>query len=100
VEDAVARPSDETLHSGKIPTNLPRGWEFGKVFGGDGPETEPDLPAPAQLFQPISFEGATMQDIVLPRTATPMMLKLLAGGTLLALALATLTLAVRRRARP
>ncbi len=33
VDKTPARPSEDALQSGAIPTNLPEGWEFEKVFG-------------------------------------------------------------------
>lgn len=33
VDKTPARPSDEDLKSGAVPTNLPEGWEYDKVFG-------------------------------------------------------------------
>ena len=33
VDKTPARPSEEDLKSGAIPTNLPEGWEYDKVFG-------------------------------------------------------------------
>ena len=33
VDRTPARPGDGALHSGSVPTNLPSGWEYEKVFG-------------------------------------------------------------------
>lgn len=33
VDKTPVRPADAELKSGAIPTNLPEGWEYGKVFG-------------------------------------------------------------------
>ncbi|MDR2239668.1 MAG: marine proteobacterial sortase target protein [Zoogloeaceae bacterium] len=33
VDKTPARPQDAALQSGAVPTNLPEGWEYGKVFG-------------------------------------------------------------------
>jgi Ca-activated chloride channel family protein len=56
VDVTPARPVDATLTSHAVPVNLPRGWEYAKVFGA------------------------------LPQTATPAGLHLALGGTLLLLA--------------
>jgi Ca-activated chloride channel family protein len=33
VDVAPSRPDDESLHSGRVPANLPKGWKYEKVFG-------------------------------------------------------------------
>jgi len=33
VDKTPVRPKEDELKSGAIPTNLPEGWEYGKVFG-------------------------------------------------------------------
>lgn len=33
VDKTPVRPKEDALQSGAIPTNLPEGWEYGKVFG-------------------------------------------------------------------
>ena len=59
-----------------MPTNLPHGWDYEKVFGGeqDGGTAQP-RPAPSQLMREVNFNGSAtpLDSLGLPRTATPAM---------------------------
>ena len=77
-------------------TNLPQGWEYDKVFGGDsagssGGSAMP-LPEPGKLMREINFTGTPLDGLSLPKTATPGPLHLLIGALLLALAATSLGL--------
>ena len=95
VDEEVVRPRDETLASTQLPTNLPHGWNYEKVFGpgGDGGTT---LPQPGQLMRKINFTGTPLDGLSLPKTATPAMVHLLSGLSLTVAAL-TIHLLYRRR---
>ena len=95
VDDVVARPRDESLATTQVPTNLPQGWDYEKVFGpeGDGATT---LPQPGQLMRKINFAGTPLDGLSLPKTATPAMVHLLIG---LALTVAALTAHLLHRRR-
>jgi Ca-activated chloride channel homolog len=97
VDEAVARPPEETLASVQMPTNLPQGWDYEKVFGPTGEGGGITLPQPDQLMRRISFTGTPLDGLSLPKTATPAMLHLLIGGLLVAAALAIHLLYRRRR---
>lgn len=97
VDEAVVRSPEGTLASVQMPTNLPQGWDYEKVFGpaGDGGGTA--LPQPDQLMRRINFTGTPLDGLSLPKTATPAMLHLLTGALLVAAALAIHLLYRRRR---
>lgn len=84
VDEEVVRPRNEPLASAHVPTNLPHGWNYEKVFGGDA-----TLPQPDQLMRRINFTGTPLDGLSLPKTATPAMVHLLIG---LSLAVAALTI--------
>jgi len=93
VDQEVVRPRDQALDTQAVATNLPQGWQYGKVFGPTGGETQPTtLPQPETLMRKIDFQGAPGDSMTLPKTATPALLHLLIGGVLMALALAALCL--------
>jgi Ca-activated chloride channel family protein len=91
VDEEVVRPRTEPLASTQVPTNLPHGWDYEKVFGDAS-----TLPQPGQLMRKINFAGSPADGLALPKTATPAMAHLLLG---LALTVAALTghLLYRRR---
>lgn len=98
VDEEAVRPRNEPLASTQVPTNLPHGWNYEKVFG---PERNNDtiLPEPGQLMRKITFTGTPLDGLSLPKTATPAMVHLLTG---LALTVAVLTIHLlywRRRRR-
>ena len=95
VDEEVVRPRNETLTSAQVPTNLPHGWSYEKVFGaGDGGGTT--LQQPDQLMRRINFTGTPLDGLSLPKTATPAMVHLLIGLPLTVAAL-TIHLLYRRR---
>jgi Ca-activated chloride channel family protein len=98
VAEEIVRPQAETLTTAAMPTNLPHGWDYEKVFGGeqeDAPATP--RPAPSQLMREINFNGSAspLDSLGLPRTATPAMLHLLIGLCLLAAAIVAAVTAMR-----
>jgi len=95
VDEEVVRPRNEPLATAQVPTNLPHGWSYEKVFGAedDGGTT---LPQPGQLMRKINFTGTRLDGLSLPKTATPAMVHLLIG---LSLAVAALTIDVLYRWR-
>jgi len=111
VDKTPSRPDGAHLSRAELPLNLPAGWEFDKMFGGErAPATQPDTrradqsdarvqlaaalapsakPLPMQAGAPIGA-GA-----VLPKGATDAELRFLVGLALCLLSL--LLLALRRR---
>ncbi|HJT11497.1 MAG TPA: marine proteobacterial sortase target protein [Dongiaceae bacterium] len=94
VDEEVVRPRNETLASAPVPTNLPHGWVYEKVFG-DGTA----LPQPDQRMRRINFTGTPLDGLALPKTATPAMVHLLIGLSLTVAALTIHLLYWRRRTR-
>ncbi len=122
VDDAVARPQDETLHGTEVPRDLPQGWDAGKVFGEDAealpaPSPTSAQPAPAitggaplQASQAMrsralpeyflqQAKAADGQPVLLPQTATPAERMTIVGSAYLFMALALIALVMRRRKR-
>ncbi|MBA4096445.1 MAG: marine proteobacterial sortase target protein [Rhodospirillum sp.] len=95
VDEEVVRPHNETLTSAQVPTNLPHGWVYEKVFG-PGSDGGTNLPQPGQLMRKINFTGTPLDGLALPKTATPAMVHLLIG-LLLTVAALTIHLLYRRR---
>src|SRR5688572_28903593 len=93
VDEEVVRPRNEPLASAQVPTNLPQGWVYEKVFG-DGTA----LPQPDQRMRKINFTGTPLDGLSLPKTATPAMMHLLIGLSLTVAAL-TIHLLYRRTRR-
>lgn len=56
VDVKVSRPQNEALTTQAMPTNLPHGWDFEKVFGED-----PSQPRP----QPTEYRRAELSDVQL-----------------------------------
>jgi Ca-activated chloride channel family protein len=96
VDEEVVRPRNEPLVAAQVPTNLPHGWVYEKVFGpaGDGASA---LPQPGLLMRKINFTGTPLDGLALPKTATPAMVHLLIGLSLTVAALAIHRLYRRRR---
>jgi Ca-activated chloride channel family protein len=96
VDEEVVRPRNELLASTQVPTNLPHGWVYEKVFGpgGDGGST---LPQPDQRMRKINFTGSPLDGLALPKTATPATVHLLIGLSLTVAALVIHWLHRRRR---
>jgi Ca-activated chloride channel family protein len=98
VAEEVVRPQGEALSTAAMPTNLPHGWDYEKVFGGEQADTLAQRrPAPSQLMREINFNGSAtpLDSLGLPRTATPAMLHLLIGLALLAAAIAAASATTR-----
>jgi Ca-activated chloride channel family protein len=87
VDEEVVRPRNETLASAQMPTNLPQGWDYERVFGASGEGGGTTLPQPDQLMRRINFTGTPLDGLSLPKTATPAMLHLLFGLSLMVAAL-------------
>jgi Ca-activated chloride channel family protein len=126
VDATPSRPEGARLTRAELPLNLPAGWDFDKVFGGerkaaDGParspvdqtperradnEAMPDrrsampvsaaAPPPSSTPAPPPSRGQG-QGVTLPRAATDSELKLMAGLSLMGLSLILLFLGARRR---
>jgi Ca-activated chloride channel family protein len=96
IDEDVARPQNEPLASAQVPTNLPHGWVYEKVFGdrSDGGTT---LPQPDQLMRKINFTGTPLDGLALPKTATAATVHLLIGLSLALVVLAIHLLNRRRR---
>jgi Ca-activated chloride channel family protein len=96
VDEQRVRPASERLDTAAVATNLPQGWEYDKVFGGDsagsGGSNAMPLPEPGKLMREINFTGTPLDGLSLPKTATPGPLHLLIGALLLALAATSLGL--------
>lgn len=121
VDDAVARPQDETLHSTEVPRDLPQGWDADKVFNEHGAlrglaptAAQPAAPAsggaPLEVSQAMrsralpqyflqQAKAADGQTVMLPQTATPAERMTIVGSAYLGLALALIALVMRRRKR-
>jgi Ca-activated chloride channel family protein len=117
VDVTPSRPEGARLTRAEMPLNLPAGWEFDKVFGGErtptdrrinnDPSTRPperradagNAPVPAKSAVPAKPAAFTVASIyaggvILPKTATDAELKLMAG--LLLLVLSVLLVLTRR----
>jgi Ca-activated chloride channel family protein len=110
VDVTPSRPAGERLTRASVPLNLPAGWDFDKVFGGEharpleqhasgggtvqfaadvrGKEVD-TKPAPV-----VAYQGG---GVTLPKTATDAELRLILGVLMLAL---SLILLIIRRLRP
>jgi Ca-activated chloride channel family protein len=103
VDTTPARPENVPLHSRNVPTNLPDGWEFDKVFGPGAERADPlrraAAPGPATnaaaafAFAPVQF--SPQAGVGMPQGATPAPLHLALAAVLLTLGL--LVLWLRRR---
>ncbi len=72
VEVTASRPADAPLVSGKVPLNLPAGWEYDKVRTGVPIQQCAALAATAvAALSPAPSTGTTAPTIALPATATP-----------------------------
>ena len=103
VDVTPSRPVDAPLASGKLPHNLPHGWDFDKVFGeAQGPSPAPAPQQDAALSQPTLASAEADQQIgvgvgiALPQGATPAPLQAVIGVILMVLALLMFSL---RRSR-
>ncbi|MEO1039661.1 MAG: marine proteobacterial sortase target protein [Pseudomonadota bacterium] len=96
VDREPARPDDAPLASRDIPLMLPDGWEFDAVFGEAAAAPAPPPPA---MMQRLAFTpdvngtpapAAQTPGMALPATATPALMKLIAGLVLMLLGAAVL----------
>jgi Ca-activated chloride channel homolog len=105
VDATPSRPNGVHLTRADLPLNLPAGWEFDKVFGGEhkpvaaplerradarphaAPQPAAAQPTAAKTLAFASAVAGAPAGVALPRTATDAELKLLAGLLLLALSL-------------
>ena len=104
VDVTPSRPDDETLGTAQMPVNLPDGWDFDKVFGGDPsplPTSASVAPNPAwpdsawQVLKVAAAQPAPAQaakSAPLPEGSTPAPLLMLLGSIGLGLGLALLAL--------
>jgi Ca-activated chloride channel homolog len=117
VDATPSRPAGARLTRAELPLNLPAGWEFDKVFGGEqtpAPEQKPRredradgaaIQLAAKEKQQRGFRSSPVLPIVarqsggvtLPKTATDAELRIAFGLLMLAL---SLVLLVVRRLRP
>lgn len=102
VDKTPKRPTGEKLTRADIPLNLPAGWDYDSVFGGDTPAVEQrDARAAFQQLAMLQKPAAipAQQQVMLPQTATPAEFLMLSAGFLLVLSL-ILRLAVSPRQSP
>ena len=101
VDVSKSRPDDQKLTSKEMPTNLPSGWQFEKVFGDiNDPATMQktralrvtrfkrvaQLVAPAPNPQMAALAAKSTRAVTLPQTATPAERNIILGAMLLLLA--------------
>jgi Ca-activated chloride channel homolog len=87
VDEPVTRPPDQPQQTVQVPTNLPHGWNYEKVFGPTGEAgKDGNGTAPGSLMREINFTGTPLDSLSMPQTATPAMLHLLIGLALLSIA--------------
>jgi Ca-activated chloride channel family protein len=99
IDVTPSRPRSESLFSSDVPTNLPDGWDFGKVLGGEAPRAAFES---AWLAKLAAVEGPRGADpgkpgLELPQTDLGTDRQILLGALLLATGIA---LARVRRAAP
>ncbi len=107
VDKTPARPAGAHLVRAELPLNLPAGWEFDKVFGGERKALDRAQPqvderradnsgtaTPTKVAAAVAVTSGN--GVVLPKTATDAELKFLAGLLLLGLAI---LLVIRRSPR-
>ena len=106
VDVTPSRPNDENLGTAQMPVNLPDGWDFDKVFGGDpSPLPTSASVAPDAAWQVLKVAAAppapaqASRSVPLPQGSTPAPLLMFMGLIGLALGLALLAL-YRREEQP
>jgi Ca-activated chloride channel homolog len=102
VDKSPKRPPGYSLTRADIPLNLPAGWDYDKVFGGDTGSPPPKFQRDASLYKTLATSEAPVQlaaapAVNLPKTATPAQLYSLMAGMLAAMGLAMRLAAGRRR---
>jgi Ca-activated chloride channel family protein len=84
VDVTPSRPVGARLTRAELPLNLPAGWDFDKIFGhGTLPQDRPEQHAESGH---LSLARASAAEVMLPKTATDAKLKLMAGLSLLLMA--------------
>jgi Ca-activated chloride channel family protein len=108
IDPMPVRPANEPVLRGEVPTNLPDGWVYESVFGRSkhaaAPATAQHALARASgaaaAPAPVMADQSLVQNtIVLPQTATPAQLKLIAGLLTMLAAIALLVWQFRRGGR-
>jgi Ca-activated chloride channel family protein len=81
VDTTPTRPESLPLATRPVPTNLPDGWNYEKIFGDLLPDRGPPAPLPPPVDQREAALGGAQAAIPvsMPQTATPMALHLAAG---------------------
>jgi Ca-activated chloride channel family protein len=94
VDETPSRPAGATLTREELPVNLPAGWDFDGLFGGEAAKA-----AQANAARPGGTENVDdpAEAIELPQTATDFQQRMINGGVLLAMVAAGLLMLHRRR---
>jgi Ca-activated chloride channel homolog len=71
VDETPSRPAGETLKEEDLPINLPDGWSFERLFGGDT--------AKAAMANDAAIAAKEVQQFPLPQTATNYAVRLFGG---------------------
>ncbi len=71
VDETPSRPAGETMKEEDLPINLPDGWDFDRLFGGDT--------AKAAMANDAAIAAKEVQNFPLPQTATNYALRLFGG---------------------
>ena len=99
VDKTPKRPADQKLTRAEVPLNLPAGWDYTSVFGGEQAPVVKQEHAQAE-FQQLAMltkpaDASPQQQVMLPQTATSAELLGLLAAVLMTLGLA-LRLDIRR----
>lgn len=98
VDPAPARPQGAPLASGEMPTNLPAGWTYEPVSGGQhaaAAGAAQHAPARARAASamapaPMIVDQSMTASVTLPQTATPAQIKIILGALAMLVAIALL----------
>ncbi len=101
VDPAPARPQNAPLAGGEMPSNLPDGWSYEAVFGGQhamAPGRTKHTMATQRAAAPamMMVDQSISNTIVLPQTATPAQLKMMVGALAMLAAVILLVWQFRR----
>jgi Ca-activated chloride channel family protein len=94
VDETPSRPAGETLTREELPINLPAGWNFDSLFGGDAAKAALTNAAHPGGTENVDDPAEAME---LPQTATDFQQLMINGGMLLAMVASGLLLLRRRR---
>ncbi len=94
IDETPVRPAGETLRREDLPINLPAGWDFDSLFGGEAARA---AIANENTLAARAAEQARLKALDLPQTATGFAATL-AGGLLMLMLGATGLVLLRRRA--